>query len=157
MLINQLLSTVAILTIGIVYGTDVFHAIVVKKAAALSSEQAIADLIGHTHLIADKRMPLIGVTGIISSLLLTILNYNAARAIYPAVAVVSLILHLIIYLRVAKPVNMQLSAAAVAKKTPAGTRSLQERWDGVIAYRSILLTIAMLALIIGSFASGGRP
>jgi hypothetical protein len=155
MFINQILLIVATLTIGVVYGTDMFHAIVVKKAAALSSDHAVADLIGHTHLIADKRMPLIGVTGIVSSLLLTVLNHNASLGIYSGIALVALISHLTIYLKVAKPINAQMSAAAVAKKTPAAIRSLQERWDSVIYYRAILLTIAMLALITGIFAMGG--
>ena len=155
MLINQILLAIATLTIGVVYGTDMFHAIVVKKAAALSSDNAVADLIGHTHLIADKRMPLIGVTGVTGSLLLTLLNYNASLGIYSGIALVALLLHLIIYLKVAKPINAQMSAAAVAQKTPAAIRSLQERWDSVIFYRAILLTVAMLALIIGIFATGG--
>jgi hypothetical protein len=155
MLINQLLLVVATLTIGVVYGTDVFHAIVVKKAAALSSDHTVADLIGHTHLIADKRMPLIGVTGVISSLLLTLLNYQAPLAIYSGIAPVALISHLAIYLKVAKPINAQMSAAAVAKKTPAEIRSLQLRWDSVIVYRAILLTVAMVALLTGIFVTGG--
>lgn len=149
MLINQILLAVAILTVGVVYGTDMFHAIVVKKAASLSSDQAIADLIGHTHLIADKRMPLIGATGLISSLLLTVLNYNASLAIYSGIALAALISHLAIYLKVARPVNAQMSAAAVAKKTPEETRSLQLRWDSVIVHRAMLLTVAMGALIMG--------
>ena len=154
-LINQILLIVATLTIAVVYGTDVFHAIVVKKAAGLSSDQAVADLIGHTHLVADKRMPLIGATGVISSLLLTVLNYQTSLVIYSGISLLALLAHLAIYLKVAKPINTQMSAAAVAKETPAAIRSLQLRWDSVIFYRAILLTVAMLAIITGVFAAGG--
>ncbi|MDN3550859.1 DUF1772 domain-containing protein [Mucilaginibacter aquaedulcis] len=156
MLINQILLAIAILTTGVVYGTDVFHAIVVKKAVSLSSDSAIADLMGHTHLIADKRMPLIGATSLVSSLLITVLNYNSALAIYSGVALIALISHLIIYLRVAKPINVQMSAAAMAQKTPADIRSLQLRWDSVISYRALLLTIAMGALISGILVTSGK-
>ena len=156
MLINQILLAIAILTTGVVYGTDVFHAIVVKKAASLSSDSAIADLIGHTHLIADKRMPLIGATSLVSSLLITVLNYNSALVMYSGVALIALISHLIIYLRVAKPINVQMSAAAMAQKTLAEIRSLQLRWDSVISYRALLLTIAMGALISGILVTGGK-
>jgi hypothetical protein len=156
MLINQILLAIAILTTGVVYGTDVFHAIVVKKAVSLSSDSAIADLMGHTHLIADKRMPLIGATSLVSSLLITVLNYNSALAIYSGVALIALISHLIIYLRVAKPINVQMSAAAMAQKTPADIRSLQLRWDSVISYRALLLTLAMGALISGILVTSGK-
>lgn len=156
MLINQILLAIAILTTGVVYGTDVFHAIVVKKAVSLSSDSAIADLMGHTHLIADKRMPLIGATSLVSSLSITVLNYNSALAIYSGVALIALISHLIIYLRVAKPINVQMSAAAMAQKTPAEIRSLQLRWDSVISYRALLLTIAMGALISEILVTSGK-
>jgi hypothetical protein len=153
-LVSQILLAVAILTIGIVYGTDVFHAMVVKKAAALSNDQSIVDLIGHTHLVADKRMPLVGVSGIISTLLLSVLNYNTSLAMYSGAAFIALILHLFIYLKVARPINEQMSAAAVAKQIPSGVRLLQLRWDSVIAYRAMLLAVAMGSLIIGAFMVG---
>jgi hypothetical protein len=154
LLIDQTLLTIAILSVGVVYGTDVFHALVVKKAAALSSDHAIADLMGHTHFVADKRMPPIGVTGILCSLILTLLSARTSLACYSSVALVALILHLAIYMRVAKPINSQMVAAALAKEIPSEIRDLQLRWDSVILYRAILLTIAMIALIAGSFVAG---
>ncbi|MEO3403981.1 hypothetical protein AAFN85_08765 [Mucilaginibacter sp. CAU 1740] len=153
-LVSQILLAVAILTTGVVYGTDVFHAIVVKKAAALSSDQSLADMMGHTHLVADKRMPLVGVSGIISTLLLSVLNYNTSLVMYSGAAFLALILHLFIYLKVAKPINQQMSAGVVAKQMPSGIRLLQLRWDSVIAYRAILLAVAMVSLIIGAFMVG---
>lgn len=149
MLINQILAALAILTTGVVYGTDVFHAIVVKKAATLSSDQAIADQIGHTHLIADKRMPIIGATGILSSLILTSINYNTDIAIFFASALVALISHVTVYIKIAKPINDRMSQAALEKLTPTDIRQLQQRWDSVIVYRAALLTIAMIALTAG--------
>ncbi|MCD8739136.1 DUF1772 domain-containing protein [Mucilaginibacter roseus] len=151
MLINQILATLAVLAVGVVYGTDVFHAIVVKKAATLSSDKSIADLIGHTHLIADKRMPIIGATGLLSCLILTAINYNIHIAMYSGLASVSLILHLVIYLTIAKPINQTMSKAALNKQMPTNIRQLQQRWDSVIIYRAIALTIAMIALILGLF------
>lgn len=149
MLINQILATLAMLATGVVYGTDVFHAIVVKKAATLSSDQAIADLIGHTHLIADKRMPIIGATAILSSLILTAINYNTDIAIFFALALIALISHVTIYIKIAKPINDRMSQAALEKRTPNDIRQLQQLWDSVIIYRAALLTIAMIALPAG--------
>ena len=54
-LISRILLTIAILASGIIYGTDMFYAIVSRKATALSKDSSIADLVGHTHFVADKR------------------------------------------------------------------------------------------------------
>jgi hypothetical protein len=43
------LACVAVLSIGVVYGTDAFFALIGRKALAHSSEAAIADVIGHVH------------------------------------------------------------------------------------------------------------
>lgn len=127
-----------------------FHAVVVKKAAALSSNAAIADLMGHTHLIADKRMPVFAITGIVATLLLTFLNYHSIVAVSSATALILLLIHLGIYLKVAKPINTRMSAAAVTQATPEDIRSMQVKWDSAIIYRAILLTLAMVAIIAGS-------
>ncbi|GAA4918942.1 hypothetical protein [Mucilaginibacter defluvii] len=149
MLVNQILAMLAMLATGVVYGTDVFHAIVVKKAATLSSDQAIADLIGHTHLIAGKKMPIIGATAILSSLILTAINYNTDIAIFFALTLIALISHVTIYIKIAKPINDRMSQAALEKRTPTDIRQLQQLWDSVIIYRAALLTIAMIALTAG--------
>lgn len=44
---EQILLTIAILTTGIIYGTDVFFAVVGKKASRMSKDSSIADLLGH--------------------------------------------------------------------------------------------------------------
>ena len=150
MLINPMLFAIAILSIGVVYGTDMFHAVVVKKAAALSKDESITDLMGHTHLIADKRMPFFAVAGIISTLLLIVLNYQTVLAICSIITLAALCAHLVIYLVIAKPINTRMSASAVAKTMPVEIRSMQLKWDSVIIYRAIVLTIAMIAIITGS-------
>jgi hypothetical protein len=147
-LINQTLLIIAVLTTGIVYGTDMFHAIVVKKAAAMSSDRSVGDLTGHTHLIADKRMPVIGVSSVFSTALIAILNYNRLMATFSGIALLMLLIHLTIYITIAKPINAQMSAAATEHRTLDNIRALQNRWDSVITYRAGLLTIAMLFLLL---------
>jgi hypothetical protein len=74
---------------------------------------SIADLIGRIHLIADKRMPLIGITSTLSSVLFTCLNgLTGALGWVALIAVVSLLGHLTIYLTFAKPINSEMSLAA---------------------------------------------
>jgi len=55
--IKEILLIIAVVSTGIVYGADVFFALIVKKAVRKSDDSSIADLIGWIHLIADKRMP----------------------------------------------------------------------------------------------------
>jgi hypothetical protein len=148
-IINEALLIMAILATGIVYGTDMFYAIVIRKASALSKDSSIADLTGNTHLVADKRMPGIGITSVICTATFIILNFKHAYAAYlSGTALLMLLLHLSLYMAVAKPINKKMSAAAADKIIPANIRELQNRWDSVITYRAAFLTAAMFFLII---------
>lgn len=50
---GKILLTITILTTGIIYLTNVFFAVVGKKASRMSRASSIADLLGHIHLVAD--------------------------------------------------------------------------------------------------------
>ena len=149
LLISQLLLAISILTAGVIYGTDMFHAIAGKKATALSKDSSIADLIGHTHLVADKRMPAIGITSVACTALCTAINYaNPDVACLSGIALVMLLAHLSLYITIAKPVNTLMSEAAVKNLIPGNIRALQQRWESAINYRAAFLTLAMLAMIL---------
>jgi len=148
-LISEMLLVIAVLTTGVVYGTDVFFALIVKKAVKKSDDSSIADLIGWIHLIADKRMPPIGITSIVSSLLFMCLNgLTGAAGWLVFTAVVSLLGHLTIYLTISKPINSEMSAAVRERIKLDNIRALQQRWDSVISIRAILLTGGMMLLLI---------
>ncbi len=154
--ISRMLLTIAILAAGVIYGTDMFYAIVSRKAAALSKDSSIADLVGHTHFVADKRMPFFGITSLVCTALLTIISYrNGTASWYSGLALVMLLTHLALYLAVAKPINMKMSEAAVKDIIPENIRALQQRWDSIINYRAALLTMAMLALILAAVSGRG--
>lgn len=150
-LINHLSLAIALLSTGVVYGTDVFFAIVFKKAAAKSKDESIADLVSHTHLIADKRMPFIGAASILSTGLFTAFNVTMhLSGQLTAIALFCLLVHLILYLKIAKPINSRMSAAVVRGTVLSDIRLLQQQWDRIIGYRASLLTIAMMGLIIAA-------
>lgn len=150
-IISQVLFVIANLTTGVIYGTDVFHAIVVRKATALSKDNSIADLIGHTHLIADKRMPVFGITGVLCTVLCIILNFkNVFTLCLSGTALLMLLSHLYLYMTIAKPINKEMSDAAADNIIPANIRALQNRWEGVINYRAVLLTVAMVLLAVAA-------
>ena len=148
-LINEILLTIAVLATGIIYGIDGFHVIANKKAISLSKDTSLADLVGHTHLIADKRMPVIGITSILSTAIFIFINLTNLKLVaFSGLALTMLFAHLALYLTVAKPVNEQMSAAAVNNIVPENIRKLQKRWDSIIVYRFIFLATSMLGLLI---------
>jgi hypothetical protein len=154
-IISQTLLIIAILMTGIIYGTDMFHALVVRKATALSKNSSIADLIGHTHLIADKRMPAIGITSVTATAISVMLNLeNAYTAALLGTALLMLLAHLYLYMTIAKPVNKEMSDAAVKNIVPGNIRALQIRWESVINYRAAFLTAAMLLLTVAAMVYG---
>jgi hypothetical protein len=148
-IITQLLLVIAILATGIVYGTNVFFAIVGKKAAQLSKDSSIADVSGHTHLVADKRMPPVGISGMVSTIAFIVLKgFSHPSALLAACAFLCLLAHLVLYLIIAKPINAKMSAAAIKNITLPDIRHLQQKWDSIIYIRAVILTIAMVALIM---------
>ena len=155
-LISRILLTISILTAGVIYGTNVFYAIVSRKATAMSKDSSVADLVGHTHFVADKRMPLLGIASMVCTLLFTIINFTNAHIIwYSGLSLLMLLSHLALYLTIAKPINMKMSEAAVKDMIPENIRALQQRWDSIINYRAGLLAIAMLALILAAMSGRG--
>jgi hypothetical protein len=148
-IITQLLLVIAILATGIVYGTDVFFALAGKKAAEQSKDSSIADVFGHTHLVADKRMPPVGISGIVSIVaFIALKGFSHTSGILAACALICLLAHLTLYLTIAKPINAKMSAAAIKNITLPDIRQLQQKWDSIIYIRTALLTLAMLALIL---------
>jgi hypothetical protein len=127
-LISRILLTIAILAVGVIYGTDMFYAIAGRKAAALSKDSSSAYLVGHTHFVADKRMPFFGIASVVSTALFIIISYMNGTAIwYSGLALVMLLTHLALYLTVAKPINMKMSEAAVKilyRKHPCAATTL---------------------------------
>ncbi|WP_183559678.1 DUF1772 domain-containing protein [Mucilaginibacter sp. SP1R1] len=147
--LSELLLMLATMSTGIVYGIDVFFAIIGKKAASLSKDNSIADYLGHIHLIADKRMPVIGVISVLSTLLFTVTSLlRHTTIVFSGIALLLLLAHLALYLRITKPINSQMSAAAIQGIKPGNIRQLQQRWDSIITYRAVILAVAMLTLIL---------
>jgi hypothetical protein len=141
-----IINIIAILSTGIVYGTDVFFALIVKKAVKKSNDHSISDLIAHIHLVADKRMPPIGMISILSSLPF-ITGWPGL------IAVLSLLAHLILYLTIAKPINTAMTNAVKENSALPNIRVLQQKWDSIITIRALLLTTAMIALMIARWTS----
>ncbi|MGP3533177.1 DUF1772 domain-containing protein [Microbacterium sp. RD1] len=148
-MIGQIAALVAILGAGVVYGTDVFCALVLRPALARLDDAALTAAAGNVHRYGDKRMPVPGVVGLVGALAATVLAALAARpvaAVLAGVALVLLVIWLLLYARISAPINRRFTAAADRSETLPDARALQRSWDRVITLRATLQGLAVLAL-----------
>jgi hypothetical protein len=144
-------AVIAVLGTAVVYGTDVFCAMVQRPALARVDDRALVTVMGNVHSYGDRRMPLPGAVGIISaatSAVLAALVGHWPEAIAGGGAVVLLLAWLVLYLRVSAPINRQLTAASDADVIPPNARALQGNWDRIITARAVLQGLAVAALCV---------
>jgi hypothetical protein len=116
----QLLTAAALVATAVIYGTDVFAAIVLRPALAHVDDRTLTGATGYMHAYADRRLPIPGAIGLAATISGTAV---AALAGHPGTA-----------------------AAARDGRIPADARALQRQWDHVINARSGLQTAAVAAL-----------
>lgn len=143
----------AILSESVVYGTDMFFAIVGRRALAQSSEASLTDVMGHFHETADARMPVFGGLGIIGSLVAGLTGRGKRRQL-SLMAVVAQLVYLGLYNALSKPINTQLVAAAKAGQTVPNAHELQRSWDRVVLIRASLLSFTLISLIAANWQDG---
>ena len=99
---------------------------------------------GFLHMFADARMPIWGVSAILSNFLLVVLSRSGQRWFYFA-SLLMLILFVVIYARVSKPINRLQSEAARTGESLDNGRELQALWDRSVMIRVPLLVVSLLA------------
>lgn len=147
----QVTALLAIMGVGVVYGTDAFCALVQRPALARVDDAALTSVMGNVHRFGDKRMPVPGVLGLVGSAAATILAAVAgstAAAVSAGVALVVLVAWLVLYARVSAPINRVLTSAADRGETLGDARALQAGWDRIIDLRAGLQGVALLALAL---------
>jgi Domain of unknown function (DUF1772) len=140
-------ALVAVATTALIYGTDLFCALVVRPAAADAADSSVADLLGRVHEYGDRRLPIPGVISVIATALATVTSDTSSAQVAGAIALVALLVWLGIYARISAPINKRLRAAASSHTTPSDTRALQQRWDSVIWARAVLQAVALAGLL----------
>ena len=139
-----LFSLVGMLSTAVVLGTDVFFLTIGRPALRLASPAAGTEIMGFFHLFADARMPIWGVSAIVSNLLLVVVSRSEQRWFYVA-SLLMLVLFVMIYNRWSKPINrLQTQAAKTGERLTNG-RELQASWDRVLLIRVPLLVVSLLA------------
>ena len=144
-----------VLAAGIIYGTDVFCALVQRPALARLDDATMAAVMGRVHQYGDRRLPAPGVIGILAAATATAaatISGSAASATAAGIALIATLIWLGLYRRVAAPINQALTAAAIAHVTPGNARALQSRWDSIITTRALLMATAVAGLAVSAAA-----
>ena len=136
-------SIIGVLSTAVVFGTDIFFLTVGRSALRLASESAAVEVMGFMHMFADARMPIWGLLAILSNVLLGVLNSGAHRWLYVA-SLSTLILFVVFYNLLSKPINRAQTEAARVGETLDNGRELQASWDKVLLIRVPLLAVSML-------------
>ncbi|MFT4307409.1 MAG: DUF1772 domain-containing protein [Microbacterium sp.] len=151
LMLAQATALVGLLATGVIYGTDVFSALVLRPALRDLDDHELTRAAGRIHRYGDARLPAPGIIGIIAALaaaVLTAIAGTPAAAWASGVAFVCLLGWLVLYMRIAAPINRVLRAAAESRTTPDDARELQRRWDSIITFRSILQGTAVAGLAL---------
>jgi hypothetical protein len=147
--LGRLFALIAVLGTAVVYGTDVFCAMVQRPALARVDDHALLAVMGNVHRYGDRRMPVPGGIGMVAagiSVVFAVLAGRWAQAGAVGVAVGLLLIWLMLYLRVSKPINRQLTAAADLAQPAIDARALQRNWDNISTVRAVLQGLAVAAL-----------
>jgi hypothetical protein len=150
-LIVKAAALIAVLGTAVVYGTDVFCAIVLRPALASVDDAALVAVMGSVHRYGDRRMPMPGVLGVVGAAAAAVLAAIAAhwmQATAAGVALVLLLVWLVLYTRVSAPINRRLTAASDAGQVLTNGRALQADWDRIIGARAMLQGVAVAALCV---------
>jgi hypothetical protein len=147
--LTKLCALIAVLGTAVVYGTDVFCAMVQRPALARVDDRVLLAVTGNVHRFGDRRMPVPGVIGLVAAVVSVALAGASARWIEAGaagVAVALLLAWLVLYVRVSAPINRQLTTAADLAEAKLDARALQRNWDKVITMRASLQGLAVAAL-----------
>ena len=147
---SHALASLAVLSVGVIYGTDIFSAVVLRPAMAALTDRELTQAAGRIHEYGDQRLPLPGAAGTVAAAAAAIcagFAGHAAAAALAGAALVALLGWLGLYLRIAAPINRRMIKAAHDHETPADIRAMQTRWDSIITTRAALQGSAMALLI----------
>jgi Domain of unknown function (DUF1772) len=150
-LLTRAAALIAVLATAVVYGTDVFCAIVMRPALAAVDDRGLVAVMGRVHRYGDRRMPVPGVLGVVATAATALLAAVAAhwsQAIAAGAAVLPLLVWIVLYTQVSAPINRRLTAAADAGQLLPEGRALQAKWDRIIGARAMLQGLAVAALCV---------
>jgi hypothetical protein len=145
-------SVAGLLSTAVIFGTDMFFLTVGRPALRLASPSTGTEVMGFIHLFGDRRMPIWGVSAMLSNLLLALFSRNGYRALY-LLSLGMLILFVVIYDRFSKPINRLQTEAATTRRSLDNAGVLQASWDRSLVMRVPLLAVSMIAQLFALLSS----
>ena len=127
---------------GVWYGHVLFD--LRLSALRLASSSAGTEVMGFFHMLGDARMPIWGILAILCNIVLAVFSRGEQRWLYVA-SLLMLILFVIIYNRLSKPINRLQTEAAKTGERLNNARELQASWDRSVMIRVPLLVVSLLA------------
>ncbi len=147
----QVLTVLAVLTNGVVYGVDFCAALITRAVNRKLDDATVTITAGWGHYYADRRMPFVGAGGVITTLLAVVLAAiagSSGAAVAAGIALLALVAWLGFYVTIAKPINTAQTAAAMTGEIPANARALQDKWESILGFRVGLQATAITALCV---------
>src|ERR1035438_10091014 len=108
----HLAAIIAVVSTGVVYGTDVFCALVQRPALARVDDATLTAVMGNVHRFGDRRLPVPGILGIFTSAAACVfaaLGGRPGASATAGAALVLLVVWVLFCLRVSAPINRALT------------------------------------------------
>lgn len=153
-IIIAITGALAILGLAVIFGADVVGGLVQRTVYADLDDRTMVQVVGRGHYYADRRMPIVGISATVltaATAATALLWGTTLTGILAAVGLTLLLVWLLSYALVAKPINTTLTAAALADEVPTNARALQARWESLLPLRVSLLAI-VIALLAATLA-----
>jgi len=151
LIVIDTLAIGAALCTAVIFGIDVLAAVVLRPAFRELDDHTLVQVTGRTHRFGNQRLPLPGVLSVVAASGATVAAFAAGHphaGIPAAAGVAFLLVWLVLFNRVALPINKTLIAASYADETPSNARALQDRGESIIDLRSVLQGLALLAFCL---------
>jgi Domain of unknown function (DUF1772) len=141
----------AALCTAVIFGIDVLAAVVLRPAYREIDDHTLVQITGRAHRFGDQRLPLPGILSVVLAVGAAVAAFgsgNTQAGIPAATGLALLLFWLVLFNRIALPINKTLIAASYAGQTPSNARALQDRWESIINLRSVLQGMALLAFCL---------
>ena len=150
-LVIDTLAIIAAMCTAVIFGIDVLAAVVLRPAFREVDNHTLVQITGRTHRFGNQRLPVPGIVSVVAAAATAVTAFvsGAPQAgVSAAAGLVFLLVWLLLFNRIALPINKTLIAASYAGETPSDARTLQDRWESIINLRSVLQGLALLAFCV---------
>ena len=144
-------AIIAALCTAVIFVIDVSAAVVLRPALREVDNHTLVQITGRTHRFGNQRLSVPGIVSVVAAVATVATAFasgNPQAGVVAAAGLAFLFVWLLLFNRIALPINKTLIAASYAGQTPSDARTLQDRWESIINLRSVLQGLALLAFCV---------